>query len=347
VALFTSDVTVAPEGERFGFRPVYKRVFGQQAIWRRTLRFAAGTLTALVAAVRERRTVCHLHFFGVGPLEFLNVLMARVLFRRVVITAHDVEAFVTSLDAPGLPRLAYRLAHGVIAHNQVSREELIERLGLDANRIAVIPAGNHLASTRSLVSRDHARRALALPAVGHVLLFFGQIKRVKGLEVLLRAMPAILEAHPEVTLLIAGRPWKTDFAEYQAQIDELGIKARCATHIRFIPDAELPLYYAACDLVVLPYLRIYQSDVVLMAMSYGKAVLTSNIPGMMEIVRHGETGFLFRSGDEADLARVVGEVLRDPGLLDSVAEQGRTLMVEAHGWPKIGQTTLRFYESLE
>lgn len=346
VSLFTSEVTKPPISPRFTFRPVYRGIFGAAPKWQRALRYLRGTLSALGASVRERRRICHFHFFSVGPLEAINVLLARMLGRKVVITAHDVEAFVSGLDTPGLPRITYGFAHAVIAHNQVSRNALQARIGIPTRRIHVIPAGNHLSSLPALPTRVDARQRLGLPQEAPLLLFFGQIKDVKGLDLLIEAMPSILGKHPTARLLIAGRPWKTDFSRYQALIEHNHVQEACITHIRYIPDDELPLYYQSCDLVSLPYRHIYQSDVVLMAMSMGKAVLTSDIPGMTELVQHGRTGFIFHSGDSQDLARVISDALDRPDDIQKVGAEGRQLMIDRFGWDGIGQSVTRLYQSL-
>jgi glycosyltransferase involved in cell wall biosynthesis len=346
VALFTSDLSGFPATSTFSVRPVFRGVFGQDPPWRRGLRFLRGMGLMLLTSIKENRKICHLHFFVVGPLQLANVALARLFFRKVVITAHDVESFFTGLDTPGFPRLAYGLAHSVVAHNRVSKEELIRTMGLPQEKIRVIPAGNHLGSLPPLPTTLEARTRLDLPSRGPILLFFGQIKQVKGLDVLLEAMPAILAEHPDATLVIAGRPMRMDFQEYQDCIDRLGLGSHVVTHIRYIPDQDLPFYYQACDLVTLPYRRIYQSDVLLMAMSYGKAVVTSDIPGMTEMIEDGRTGFIFRSGDAADCARTVNLALGDPSLRQGVAQGGRQLMAQNYTWETIGSAMADLYRTL-
>jgi D-inositol-3-phosphate glycosyltransferase len=177
-----------------------------------------------------------------------------------------------------------------------------------------------------------------------VILFFGHIKEVKGLDVLLRAMPAIIAAVPNALLLIGGRPWRADFSWYEAMMDELGIRERCVAHIRYISDEEMPLYYGAADLVVLPYRRIYQSAVVLLAMSYGKAVLASDLPAMTDLIRDGENGFLFRQGSHEDLAQKLIAILRDDAMREQVAAQGFDLVSRDYDWSDIGEETAKLYE---
>jgi len=346
VVLHTCDETSIPDHAGFVVRHTYHGIFGKTAAWRRGLSFVSGSLRAVISAVLERRKVIHLHLFHVGALPFMNVLLVRLMGRKLVITAHDVESFVSSLEVPFISRMAYRLAHRVIAHNYISSDELKARLHVPDDKIAVIPHGNYLHALRPMLPVNIARAKLGIPAHAKVLLFFGQIKDVKGLDLLLNAIPLVLQRHPDAVLLIAGKPWKTDFAAYQAKIDELEINHACITHIRFIPDEEVPLYYGAADLVVLPYLRIYQSGVVLMAMSYGKAVLVSDIPGMLEVVQDQETGFVFRSGDVDDLVQRICTIFANQPIMESVAKRGLRLMEEKYDWAVIGKKTKDLYASL-
>ena len=346
VVLHTCDETTIPDHGGFVVRHTYPGIFGKTAAWRRGLRFVLGSFRAVVSAVLESRRVIHLHLFHVGALPFMNVLLARLMGRKVVITAHDVESFVSSLEVPLISRMAYRLAHRVIAHNYISSDELKARLHVPDEKIAVIPHGNYLHALRPMPPVNIARVKLGIPANAKVLLFFGQIKDVKGLDLLLNAMPLVLQRHPDAVLLIAGKPWKTDFVAYQAKIDDLGINHACITNIRFIPDEEVPLYYGAADLVVLPYRRIYQSGVVLMAMSYGKAVLVSDIPGMLEVVQDQETGFVFRSGNVDDLVQRICAIFASQPIMESVAKRGYSLMKAKYDWAVIGNKTKDLYASL-
>ncbi|MDQ6981825.1 MAG: glycosyltransferase family 4 protein, partial [Mariprofundus sp.] len=185
-----------------------------------------------------------------------------------------------------------------------------------------------------------------IPLSAKALLSFGQIKEVKRLDLLLDAMPAVLKQHPDALLLIAGRPWKTDFSSYQEQIDRLGIQNACMTQIRFITDEELPYYYAVADLVVLPYERIYQSAVVIMAMSYGKAVLVSDLPGMSDIVSSDDYGYIFKQGNLTALVQELCLALGDKTERQKRAYQGLQHMRNDYDWNIIGKRTKELYETI-
>lgn len=347
VALYTCDKTVPPAQAGFSTRPVFAGIYGNAPALLRGLRFVRGSLSALISSVFQGRRICHFHLFFVGPRQVLQVVLARMARRRVVITAHDVESFVDRLEVPALSRWVYRQADCVIAHNGSSRDELIRRIGLSQEKIAVIPHGNYLQSLRPLPDQANARQQLGIDRSAKVILFFGQIKDVKGLDLLIQAMPAVLAAYPEAMLLIAGKPWKSDFSQYQALIDRLGIAGQCRTDIRFIPDDQLADFYAAADLVVLPYRRIYQSGVVLMAMSYGKPVLVSDLPGMTEIVSDGDNGLVFRHNDSDSLASALCQAFADPAQLSRLAACGFTHVRDNYDWQRIGQMTADLYASID
>ena len=341
--LYTCDATEVLPGLPFGVKLVYRRVFGRDPAWRRGLRYVRGSLRALIGARIAGSRLAHFHVFQVGVLELFNVVLAKLLRIRVVITAHDVEAFRGEWSS--LKSWVYGLADCVIAHNLVSQRELTQVLRIPGRKIHVIPHGNYLGDIQPMPPADSARAKLGLPPEAPVLLFFGQIKEVKGLDLLLDALAAIKGTLPAVRLVIAGKTWGQDFARYQARIDSLGLGSHCTAHIRYIADDEVATYYAAADLVVLPYRKIYQSGVILMAMSYGKPVLASNLEGMTEVIVDGVTGFVFRTEDAADLARRLLSVLADRAGRQRVAANGLELMRDAYGWERIGQLTADCYRA--
>ncbi len=345
--LYTCDKTEVTGREGFRIERSYVRIYGADSALVRGLRFIRGSLTGLIGARFSGAKIAHFHFFHVGPLEFFNVVLARALLMRVVITAHDVEAFKEGLSVKKFVHWAYGLAHAVIAHNQVSKNELLSHVGVQESLVHIIKHGNHAEYIRQDVTREQARHRLGIDDDVFSLVFFGQIKEVKGVDILLRAMPMVrAKIGSRLRLVIAGKVWKDDFSKYQRLIDDLDLKDCIDLHIRYIPDDELPYFYAAADLMSLPYKRIYQSGVVLMAMSFGRPVLVSDIPGMTEVVTHGLTGLVFRSEDPSDMAEKIINAYEDPLRLQSIAENGRKLMDTDYAWSRIGKVTADVYRNI-
>ena len=345
VTLYTCDETTPKDSKPYKVRFPYRRVYNSDPAWRRGVRYVLGSLRSLAGAKLGKSRIAHFHVFHVGPLELFNVLLAKILGFKVVVTAHDVRSFVERLSVPWMAKRAYRAADRIIAQSEVSRRELQTVLDVPEEKVDTIPHGNYLGFIGEVPSRSEASARLGVPEGSRVLLFFGQIKEVKGLDVLLRAMPRLVERNPETVLLVAGKVWKDDFGRYQKQIENSGIAENCLLHIRYIPDSEVANYYAAADVVVLPYRRIYQSGVLLMAMSYARAVIVSDIEGMTEVVSDGDNGYVFPDGDAEALAGKLDKVLSDPDGLRLVGEQALSYVRENNDWGRIGAMTASCYES--
>ena len=341
--LYTCDKTVVREDQGFPVKLTYRRIYGRSKGWVRGLRFVWGSLRALPGARWSGHRLAHFHFFHVGPLELFNVLLARLLGMRVVITAHDVEAFKEGISVPLFVRCAYRAARRIIAHSQIAKRELIQELGIDEHKIEVIAHGNYVDSVPAGITPAMSRAHFGIAPDKRVLVFFGQIKDVKGLEVLLEGFALALQQDPSLHLLIGGRVWKTDFSRYQDIIDRHGLAPSCSLHIRYIPDNEVAYFYRCADLVVLPYLRIYQSGVVLLAMSYGSPVLVSDIEGMLEAVEDDHTGFVFKGRDPGHLAQRLGEIFSVPGRAAEIAQAGLRRVAVHNDWGLLGEQTLACY----
>ena len=351
VALYTSDETSPKTAVPYKMRFPYRGIYGVDPSWLRGIRYIRGSIFALLNAKSSRAQIAHFHFFHVGLLELFNVLLAKLLGIRVVVTAHDVQAFVEHLSVPWMLKTAYRISDKVIAQSKVSEGELRKVLRVPEAKIAVIPHGNYLhfiekVPTREEPTREEARAWVGLPNEGQVLLFFGHIKRVKGLDILLEAMPRLIQEHPDTTLLVAGKVWKDDMQRYRKQIEALGLSENCTLHTRFIPDSEVAYYYAAADLVVLPYRRIYQSGVLLLAMSFGKPVAVSDIEGMTEIVIDGYNGYVFPAGNAEALADKLIKVTSNSEELRQVGARALSHMQEHHDWHVIGPMTAACYRSV-
>lgn len=347
VVLHTCDINT-PRSDVPGFRvaPTFRGVYGADPAWRRGIRFVRALVRLVLSARQSGARVAHFHFFHVAALEFLGVLLAKLAGMKLVVTAHDVESFKDGLSDQRFVRWSYGLADAVIAHNQASAAEVVSKLGVAPERLFVVRHGNYVPFVSAPPPREEARRRVGLDGDGPALLFFGQIKEVKGLDVLLAAFGRVAPEFPSARLVIAGRVWKDDFGKYRQLIEELGIAAQVVEHIRYIRDDEVSTFYGAADAVVLPYRRIYQSGVLLMAMSYGVASVVSDLPAMLETIEDGVSGLAFKSGDSEALAAVLRRVLADPKGCSDIAAAGKQRVVRDFDWDQIGAEVGAVYRTV-
>jgi len=346
VTLYTCDETPGLAGAGFVTHRWYRGIYGKQPVLLRALRFLFASLHVFGDVLSQRIPLVHFHFFGVGILQLILIVFAKLLRRKVVVTVHDVEGFIEGKGSSCLANITYRFADRLIVHNQFSRAELISNLQVSAYRVVVIPHGNYRHVCPKIIDRIAARKQLGWSQHEKILLFFGQIKGVKRLDLLLSALAIVLKAQPHIRLVIAGKVADVPFAEYQMQIDMLGISNNCTCLVRYIKNEDVPIFFAACDLVVLPYDRIYQSGVLLMSMSFARAVVVSDIPGMLEIVRDRESGYVFQNGNSIDLAAVLLSAVLDDTKREQIAQNGLRLMVNDYAWSVIGEMTADLYSEV-
>ncbi len=137
-----------------------------------------------------------------------------------------------------------------------------------------------------------------------VLLFFGYVRKYKGLDVLLEAFPQILRRIPEVKLLIVGEFYE-NVSSYTQIINRLGIEEKVKLINEFVPNEKVGKYFTASDLSVLPYRSATQSAVLNVSYSFNKPVLVTNVGGLGEFVKNNETGLIVEPENPDALAEGV------------------------------------------
>ncbi|GIV58657.1 MAG: glycosyl transferase [Rhodothermaceae bacterium] len=179
------------------------------------------------------------------------------------------------------------------------------------------------------VPKAEARAALDLPPDAPVLLFFGFVRRYKGLHVLLEALPRIVAERPDVRLVVAGEFYE-DEAPYRQQIATHGLSEHVHLHAGYIPNDRVATYFSAADLVVQPYVSATQSGVAQIAFHFERPVVVTDVGGLAEVVPHGRAGLVVPPGDPEALAGAVLRFFRE-GLAGRLAE-GVRAQKERYGW---------------
>jgi glycosyltransferase involved in cell wall biosynthesis len=143
------------------------------------------------------------------------------------------------------------------------------------------------------VSKEEARNHLNLPKHEKIILFFGFIRKYKGLDLLLKAMKLL----PDVKLIIAGEFYE-DSKPYLQLIDELAISDRLILKTDFIPDSEVKYFLCAADAVVQPYKNATQSGVTPLAYHFEKPMIVTNVGGLPDMVPDGKAGIVVEPNPE-------------------------------------------------
>jgi glycosyltransferase involved in cell wall biosynthesis len=169
--------------------------------------------------------------------------------------------------------------------------------------------------------RSTARAQLGIDDDRPVLLFFGFVRRYKGLHILLEALASVAGVH----LVVAGEFWENE-EPYRSRISELGIDDKITLLNRYQPNEELSRLFIAADVLVLPYVSCNQSAVATTALDHGLPVIASKVGGLAETIEDGTTGLLVPPGDSARLAEAVERFFAEdlgPVFRRAIASRGR------------------------
>jgi glycosyltransferase involved in cell wall biosynthesis len=294
-------------------------------------------------ALRSRAaSIFHLHWALVPALDGLLLGALRARGWRIVYTVHDPLPSADRVAHRGYARL---LAHvdAAIVHTPLLGQQLVADYPSIAGRVHVVPHGGSALPPLTASDRTHARARLELDADRPVLLFFGMIKPYKGLEFLLEAMPGILAAYPRAILLIAGEPLMPMQAAHE-QIDRLGLGGAVRLRESFIPQKEVPLYFAASDLLVAPYTAIAASGVVAQAQTYGLPAVVTRVGGLPEFVEPEGCGFVVPPRSPEALSGAIRQALADPEALAEMGRRARRRIGRDHDWSAVARQTLAVYQ---
>ncbi len=297
------------------------------------LNLLSATLKSCADCKKNGVEVVLLHLFSTQLMSFIVFLICKLFGLKVIAIAHDVSSFVGD-DNRFFRNLIYNhFSDNIVVHNSFSLDYLLPLLNTKTvNNISVIKHGSFTDMPNDAISKSQARQQLGLNEKGKYLLFFGQIKKVKRLDVLLEAMKDVQE---NIKLIVAGKVWKDDFSVYQNIIDKHQLGNRVQLDIQFISNDKKELYFKASDVMVLPYEKIFQSGVLLTAMSYGMVSISSDIPAFRDVVDDNIDGFLFEKNDSQKLAKKINDVASNESRLNAVGDSARVKMLNVYSWDKI------------
>jgi len=142
-----------------------------------------------------------------------------------------------------------------------------------------------------IIPKETARKNLGIAVDEKIILFFGFIRKYKGLDILLDAMALLKDKMPDLKLLIAGE-FYDDKKQYEEQIIRLGLKDRLILKTVFIADNEIKNYLCAADLVVQPYRNATQSGVTPLAYHFEIPMIVTNVGGLAAMVPHDKVGLV-------------------------------------------------------
>jgi D-inositol-3-phosphate glycosyltransferase len=198
--------------------------------------------------------------------------------------------------------------------------------------------------------RRQARRALALPAAGPLLLFVGRIQPLKGADVAVRVLAELEAARPglRATLVVVGGPSGPRGEDTYNGLLELARGLGVAEQVRLVPPQPhevISTYYRAADVCLVPSRSESFGLVALESAACGTPVVASAVGGLTTLVEHGRTGFLVDGRDPSDFARYVNRILDDQSLAGELSARA-TQRALGYSWREAAERLRALHDEL-
>lgn len=355
VAPYDPAVSSAPVGRvnvhRFHYSPVDRwHIMGHARSLKGDTQLRSGTvfllpffllaefLSALRIARRQHAQVIHAHW--VLPNGLVGAWLCKLLGIPLAISLHGSDIFVARRNRAfgAVAGWVLRRAAVVTACSEDLRQAAI-KLGAAPERVHLIAWGadpERFSPAVQPLDRSH----IGLTEESTVLTCLGRIVHKKGFDVLLRALPPLLDSYPELKLVIGG-----DGAQREQLADlatELGISERIHFPGR-ISWEDVPAFLAMGDLFVLPSVQDAAGNVdglptvLLEAMALGKPIVATQIGGVPLVIEHGENGILCPPGNTHALEQAIAMLLENPSLQHKISRAARTSVEERFNWLEVAK----------
>ncbi len=300
------------------------------------------------AVIRVTPDIVHIHHeFGLyGELDGIAVL--ELIYRLkstdtpVIATLHTVQKEFEFRKELILKTMCREL-DGIIVHGQEHAEILRTVFDVDRSKIFLIPHG-----AREMELVPDARKKLNLEGRKMILLA-GYYWPTKCFDRVVDIFPYIVAKVPHAWLVLAGKVRVPEFSSYRRmlfeKINDSPARDRIEVFRGQFPQKTFDTIMSAADIVVLPYTAGAQSGIMAHAMTFGKPLVTSNLPAFVETLERSKAGFYVQTDDEY-VDRIV-TLLTDTGVYKRFSQNALTYVKENISWDIVAHQTLNVYKQFD
>lgn len=226
---------------------------------------------------------------------------------RVICLVHNALPHERRPGDRAMSRYFFKACDGFVTMSSAVKKDL-ETLGANGQKLVV---GHPVyESFGDAVPQQEARSRLGLKSDVPVLLFFGFVRRYKGLKVLLDSMPSVVKALPDVRLVVAGECYE-DEQQYRDCIVENELSEHVLLKFEYIPEGDISDLFSSADVVVQPYISATQSGVAQIAYHFDRSLIVTDVGGLAEIVPHEQAGLVVPPENPVALAKAIIRFFKD------------------------------------
>ncbi len=309
--------------------PVFKFRFGKSLLFIPSMIFSLMKVFKLLKASKPQFVILHLFKITKSSNSLCREVKKQNI--KLIYILHDLDSLIRDNISDKEMFAGLQLADEIVVHNHFSSDLLLQKFPGVENKLTIIPHGNFL-DIPTKISKQEAKEKLGLNNSSLKVLFFGMIKPSKGLNLLLQAMMKV-----NAQLIIAGRMRKKSTSDFNNQLSNLKKEDKLIADLNYISNEKRDLYFKSADIIVLPYRKIYQSGVMIMAMSYGIPVVASDLTPNLEFAGNIDCIEFFKDGDSIQLEEKINFLLVNEERREILKKNAYSLLEKTHNWNLIAE----------
>ena len=291
---------------------------------------------------QDRPDVIHLQWSRVPIFDLWFIKQVQKMGIPVIHTVHDVVPLFSQGKMAGNLGDIFSQVDALVVHTADSQRQMLEQYPqISANHIHIIPHLEEGVFIPPNANRKQARNHLKIAPATPMILFFGNVKYYKGVDLLPEIFHRTKAIYPDLQLWIVGKP---DTEDDKIIVDKLKMIEGVNVRDTFIPYEELWMCHLATDISIYPYRNIFQSGALLAGLSFGCAVVVTDVGGLPDGV--DGNGWIVPPENPQAFADALIEALSDKSRLHKMGQRSRQIIDERFGAKPIAQQHINLYQSL-
>ena len=270
-------------------------------------------------------------------------LIKHLLKAKIIWTVHNLfnhDSFYPNFEK-FFKRAFSKKVDVITCHCEEAKKKIHRIFGVSSKKIFVIPHGNYFSCYKNDITQEEARDYLKLEKDDFILLHFGRIRPYKGIDMLIKSFQK-LKTNIHIKLIIAGEVLDQNYKQYLLKLSKEN--KDIIFKFKFISDDDIQIYMNASDVVVTPYQRVLTSGEVLLAMTFGKAIIAPKL-GCIINVLDGQGSILYDANDKDTLKLALEEAIMNKEKLEQMGKHNYNLAKKLE-WELICKKWLKVYSIL-
>lgn len=267
---------------------------------------------------------------------------------KIVFSLHDVLPFEESKSLKKILTMFYGLADSFIVGNELEKEKLQKYFNVSEKKIHIVYHGIYNLFDKNHFTKSLSRSYLGIPENKKVVLFFGFLRDHKGMDILIRAAKKMRKAEPNVCIYVASALKYSSpdlINQYLYLIKKMQLEDIFMLNLKYLESRDIEPVFKAADVVVLPYGKVSQSGVLMMAMGFKKPVVITDVFYEKKWVKD-RAGLVAKADDPDSVADKLLQLLSQQSLANQYGNNGYRYALNNFGWQKMARQYSQIYSKL-